>query len=54
MTTKIFKMSCQEIENQFGKGNFDDATEYFYDLIYRCFGNSNQFNIKNIYFDAVI
>lgn len=51
MALKIFKLSCQEIESQFGNSNFDDATEYVWDLIYRYFGNSNQFAIQNIDFD---
>lgn len=51
MALKIFKLSCQEIESQFGNSNFDDATEYVWDLIYHYFGNSNQFTIQNIDFD---
>lgn len=51
MTLRIFKLSCQEIEKQFGQGNFDDATEYVWDLIYHHFGDSDKFIIKNIDFD---
>lgn len=51
MTLKTLKLSCQEIANQFGRGNFDDATEYVWDLIYHYCGNHHEFIIKNIYFD---
>lgn len=49
--TKVFKLSCQAIEQRFGQGNFDDATEYVWDLIYHYFGNSDNFTIKHIDFD---
>lgn len=51
MTIKIFKLSCQEIEKQFGQGNFDDATEYVWNLIYHNFDNNDKFIIRNIDFD---
>lgn len=51
MTLKIIKLSCQEIEKQFGRSNFDVAEEYLWDLIYHHFGNSADFIIKNSYFD---
>lgn len=51
MTLKIFKLSCQAIEKQFGQGNFDDATDYVWEVIYRCFDNNDDFIIKNIEFD---
>lgn len=48
---KLFKLSYQEIEKQFGRSNFDVAEEYVWDLIYHHFGNSADFVIKNSYFD---